>query len=779
MVGVLLILCLYQIPAAHTVNIGGYDTAYVQGFYDTEYTVATSPPYLQGSDGSVRWTHDRAAILFPQLGLPTQVTLRLCGWRPPNQPQPRVSLWLNGRQLLTEFVTSTCWEEHTVVITSDLLKLNDVFIEIRAETTTLPADGRSVGVLVDAVKLQTTALPLRPYPAQIVFGALACGLLALGVRKRKTFVFGVALIGAAFLCLYRLQPPLYPYPLRMLMPGICSGLALWLIVQHAQPLADHLAPLARFVAPLGVTGWVGTLLWIARDHVTLSRPGVENDFRVFATRRTLATIFHADPFYNLGYPLLLWLARPLSAQNAFLAGRLVAALSGGVLLLATYLLARVLFEGRGLAWLALLMVGLSPLVVQYGLYVGSDMPFAALGTLALALTARAATTTLGSANTTPSGALHAEAQPLRDTASLRRYLNQSAPWLLAGCIAGCTFLIRHIGLLLLPWGLILIGVTYGSERQRRVRVAGFFTLGFLLAAAPQLLVNTLQTGQPLYNAQAKNVWLAVYGNTDWSRWYEAPDSITLTDVILRDPLRFLVNWWGNLTAFTGRGAEDTSEFGRAIQLRLLAWPANWLALSGLLGWLWVWLRQRTFIPQQKLQPSLLLFLMLYVCAAAMAFALPRFFLLLIPIYALAGAWTIGQLIRRAQHQRMRLLVGAFLLLSFMHLGNIGIGAHSVLDNQPSAEVAVAQLVRATLGPNDTLLADIPDRVPLDKYSAIAHYIVPWPSAPDPATALAQARAQGVTYLLWPERAGNPPLPMPITLVGRAGGYGLYRIEGFQ
>lgn len=102
----------------------------------------------------------------------------------------------------------------------------------------------------------------------------------------------------------------------------------------------------------------------------------------------------------------------------------------------------------------------------------------------------------------------------------------------------------------------------------------------MLAASPQLTVNILQTGQPLFNQQAKNIWLAVYANTDWSRWNEVPNSITLHEVIGRDPLRFLGNWGRNVIGFIGAGAEDVSEFGRADQLRLLGWPVNWLSHWG-------------------------------------------------------------------------------------------------------------------------------------------------------------------------------------------------------
>lgn len=127
-------------------------------------------------------------------------------------------------------------------------------------------------------------------------------------------------------------------------------------------------------------------------HVTLARPGVENDFRVFATRDTLSTIFQADGFYNLGYPLLLWLVRPFTHDNPFLAARLIALVSGGILIGAGYWLARCFLTPTP-SLLAAGFLALSGLVTQYSLLVGSDMPFAALMTLAVAVTFRINTRT--------------------------------------------------------------------------------------------------------------------------------------------------------------------------------------------------------------------------------------------------------------------------------------------------------------------------------------------------------------------------------------------------
>jgi hypothetical protein len=290
----------------------------------------------------------------------------------------------------------------------------------------------------------------------------------------------------------------------------------------------------------------------------------------------------------------------------------------------------------------------------------------------------------------------------------------------------------------------------------------------------------MQTGQPLYSNQAKNIWLAVYGNIDWGRWHEVPDTIGLTTLLLRDPLRFAGNWWGNVVGFIGSGAEDTSESGRAVQLRLLAWPANWLAVLGLAVWGW-----RTLAPTRplpRLPASLLLFLCLYVAAVCLAFILPRFFLPLVPIYAAAAAWLCSRL------PLSRLVLVSIVLLVLLW-GGAGSGVRYVLQQQPADEVAAVQVVQATLQPGERVLVRVPAEVPLAKYSAIAHRTVAWPHAPHSdddrddwddqhaRAVLAWAASQGITYLLWDERLGTPPLPDPqAARVAGSGRYVLYQLQ---
>ena len=803
-VGALLILLLYQLPTAHALDLGGYDTAYVQGFHEPERAgeFADARPYLDGSDGTARWSTASSALIFPQAGLPGEVTLRLRGWRAEGPP-PTVTLLLNGATELARFQASGDWEEQRLSISGGWLKASDFFVELRAETTTL-ADGREVGVLVDRASYRVGPGPTAPYPTQLVYGAAVGALLWALLRRPMTddrrpttddgvtslggspsrrlwpIVCGLLGYGLAWLLLYRLQPPLYPYPLRALPPLTVLALAAALALRDGPALAARVPRLLSLGAPLVVIGaWTVVTLWVGQAHVTLSRPGVENDFRVFATRESLAQIFSADGFYNLGYPLLLWLARPLAEQNAFLAGRLLAALSGAIFLAGGYWLARTLLA-PGPAFVALLALALSGFVAQYGLYVGSDMPFAACMTLCAA-------------------ALLAGMRAQGDEGGRRGLILVA----LAGLFGGLAFLMRHLGLVLLPWGtLVLLGAAIrrepaaGAAQLSRTGTSYLvaYTLAFLLAIAPQLIVNTAQVGQPLYNQQAKNIWLAVYAGTDWGRWEEAPNTISLSEVVLRDPARFLGNWWRNVIGFIGSGAEETSEFGRAMQLRLLGWPANWLAVGGLVAWLLLALRARddrrtptaaggwrgllSSIAGGLASPqmALLLLILIYVAAVSTAFTLQRFFLPLAPIYALGAGWALGKLARGG-----RALLGATLALGVVLWGGYGAGARYVLANQPADEVAAVAMVRDSLPPDALIAARVSSRLPLAKYSALAHRVVDWPAGSAETAIIAddleEARAAGAAYLLWDEAAGLPPLPSPeAARVASSGRYALYRLD---
>lgn len=757
--GILWVGLAYQLPATHTINIGGFDAAYVQGFHPAE-PPSLSPPapgdavipppppaYLAGTTGTARWSRASSVLLLPQIGLPAAVTLRV---RAP-EPTGSLAIWQNGRERLTVVPLTGAWQTISVDlqarVASGILKPSDVVLELRTTPTRL-ADGREVGVLVDSVSYRTTAMPSLPYPAQLLIAALlgiGGWLLVRRTTPAPTHAAGwwvrlqrvpiaawLGLYALLFLLLYRWQP-LYPYPLRGLPLAVLAVVSGAVLIRYAPSMLAHRTTrLLLRLAALGLaTGWAVGMWMAARQHVTLAAPSVEADFRVFATRTNdLSELFRADGFYHLGYPALLWLVQPFTHNNAFLAARVVALGSALLLLFAAYMLARRLLTSPHSslsippelsAGLVLLALCGSPLVVQYTLYVGSDMPFAALFTLTLLLLF-AATAPTGHAPATQPPALH----PLA--------------LLAAGLAAGATFLMRHPGLLLLAWGMgYLLWVQWlqrGSRQTGRhawqawLAPLGWFGLGWLVAATPQLVVNTLATGQPLYSQQAKNIWLAVYGNTDWRNWGDVPNTIPLGELVLRDPVRFATNWLGNLADFIGTGAEDQREFGRAVQLRLLAFPLNWLGVLGMAAGLLSW--RRLGLPQR----GLLILTGLYVASVALAFLLPRFFLPLVGVYALAAIallltmlqHTLGTPTPPATPRLMRAVVLAGLLMLTLVPQGVQLGTQAVLSQQPPAQVTMVRLIE-TLPPDTQIATLLAPANPLGKYSAIAHrtHLCPPPS----------------------------------------------------
>jgi len=754
--GMALVMILCQIPVTHHIDVGRFDAAYVRGFYDPErLDLPQARAYLHGSDGSARWTRAESYLLLPQAGLPAEVTIRLRGWRA-GGTLPDFAILVDGHEMYTGATTGE-WQEVRIPLRRVSLKPEDVLITVRSGVAPVSAgDPRLAGVLVDTVVYRTAQPPLQPYPAQMAWGALAGGLLFLaltGVRgggmarllhlvtPLRAWLVGMLLIGALYLFFYRLQPA-YPYPLRGLLPGICALLGAIVTLRCGPALAARLPVLPDVLAVGGIAVWTTAVLLAAQDHVTLSVPGVEKDFRVFATRAVdLALVMRADGFYNLGYPFLIWLFAPLTAGNPFLAARLIAALAGMLMLGATWWLARCLL-GRGPALAALVVLGLNPFVVQYALYVGSDMPFAALCTLALAL--------------------------------LASHRIRGSLWLaaLAGGVAGCAFLVRHPGILLLPFGVFAFLWMRHEAREARGKPSTFhalvFAFAFSIAAAPQVIVNLRDTGQPLYNQQAKNVWLAVYGDSDWGRWNEVSNDVSLTDVILEDPGRFAGAWWTHLRAFIGSGAETADNVGRASQLRLLAFPANWLAVIGLAGWLAILVyqgRKALFRSHgaEEIQPSpppfavpLLIWVTLYTLALAVGLPLQRFFLPLAPVYALAAAWTLLVTIRALARQRtltpVRLQIGVILILLLVSQSGFALGVRDVIDRQPADEVAAVRLVQQTLPPEESLRVVLAPGDPVGKYSAIAHRVAP--------------TGRATRYLLHSAEAGAIPDGAVIAIAGK-------------
>jgi hypothetical protein len=686
----LLWIIIGQIPAQHSVDVGGADAAYVQGFAEREQADApAAQPYLAGANNARALTPE-AALLFPQSGTPAALTIR---WRTIASRPLSGTVLLNGATPLGSYTVDPDWNVTRIPVSGGQAKPSgDWFVTF--------AFADPAAVYIDQAIYSVGPAPIAPAPLPLAAASLAAAWLALLLPRRWAggwrIVVGAGAVVVLLALLYRWPPPLLGYPLRRSPHLLLAGLLAASGVRWAPKLLGYPRLLEAGAVAGGGLVWAIWLWTLGRQHLVLSLPGVEADFSVFAKRSaSWAEVWRADGFYQLGYPLLLRLVRPLVANNPFLAARWLSLGAALVLVLATWWLARARW-GRVVGLLALLLAALNPLTVQYALYAGTDMVFAAACAVALALT-------------------------------LSKPVMSRRAALLAGVAAGFAFTIRHPGLLLLPWMLLASHRSgqLAAHTRWMARLRGFvgrpatamLALGFLLGAGPQIGVNLRDTGQPLYSQQAKNIWLAVYGNTEFSRWDEERSDIRLSTVIQRDPVRFFSNWWSNLVAFSGTGGARAAEFERAVQLRLLAWPFNLLALLGIARWARRW-------RSEPAGAALLGWALLYVVGICVGFLLPRFIVPLIPIYALAASALVAGWWGTPGTQGPRRLAALGIGIGLLGVGQASVGAQAVLSQQVVAERTIVQAIIRHVPADAPLAAQVAPRTAIAKYSAVAERLRP-------------------------------------------------------
>ncbi len=716
--GAALAAALYQLPAQQVIDLGGPDAALTQGFADQP---VRDDARLAGSDGSARLLQGSAALVLPQFGWPLALALHA---RAADDAATMLQVLQSDQLVVAPLRIDATWRAQSATLTTGWWRPSDTVVELRADAA-----------LLDRVTVATAGWPIVPAPWIVGYVMLASGAWAwrlgwLAGTPRSGRHWGLALGTIALVLLCYRHLPLGSMPLRR-APHLLALLSLAVAAWPVAIAAVRRRPAWIDAAALTlIIGWGAVIAWQSASHVTLAIPGVENDFRVFALRSArlfgqyaadgnyrAATdgVLRADGFYHLGYPLLLWLTRPLASDNPFLAARALAVLSGMLLLAAGWLLARNLL-GRVGALISLAWLASSPVIVAAAHSLGTDLPFAACCGATLAL--------------------------LTQRGRLRRW-----QVVLAGACAGAALLVRHPGIVLLLIGWLAL---WWRMPQARWPALGWFTIAGCLVFLPQLAVNLRDTGQPLHAWQAKNIWLAAYADGDWQRWNEVPDDIGLGELIIRDPLRIAGNWWANVRAVFGSGAEDTGEFGRSIIPRMLTFPGGWLALVGVLHWM--------LAARHATRPRIVLaWLVAYVLLVSIGLALPRFYLPLAPVIALAAAGCLLWLGRQLAIGDGTRLV---LVLAFATAGVQGLatGANDVLTRQPADAVSAVASIQRHLAPGTQWAAALGPRDPLAKYSAIAHRVGPLGDA-----------------ALWLGDTSAVP-PAGATLLEAFGRYRLYRVE---
>lgn len=659
------LICL--IPVSHTIDVGGYDSAYVQGFFDQEPI-----PSQFATDGMARWSGADAAVILPQFATPMHVRMRVVA------PHPQtVTITANGGNPVLQQWVDTSWHELSFEVPGGEFKPFTLYVALQSDIKPWQTgDPRQVGILVDSITI-TTLPPNLPYPWPIAW-VILCSMLCSAILQSRQLpnwqqrcIAILVPVGAAIVS-WRGQ---FWFPLPQGVAIVCGLCALMLAVRYQQRITRRIPWWGDALSGITIAVWSTSNVFMQRMHLTLAVPGVEKDFRSFASRSdSLTTVFTADPFYNYGYPFILHVIQQLSGASAFDSARWWGVIVATGALIATWWLARFIF---GQYWGAFMTitVATSALFTQYALSLGSDMTFSALTTLACALLVR-----------TP-------ARPR---------------WMIGvGVMAGLAFTVRHTGIILIAV-IILWTIVQRHNASSIFRQLLWLGVGWLIGAGAQLGINYSDTGQILFSHQAKNSWLAVYGNLDWGRWGDVPDTIPMRDVILNDPVRFTRAWWYNITAIWG---SSTAADERAIFQRLLSFPANWLSVAGivlLIQWWW-----RFGMPRTHQLASI--WLVGFLSVSALAFVLPRFLLPLIWVAAFTATWLMIRIIR-ALPAPWRIWV----LLAVVCIQSAGVmqGHATVIASQPRDEYAVLAHVSRTY-PHARIAFVAGRESPIGKYSALA------------------------------------------------------------
>lgn len=321
-----------------------------------------------------------------------------------------------------------------------------------------------------------------------------------------------------------------------------------------------------------------------------------------------ARVFRAHGFYPFGFPLILYLGQ-LAGDLPLLFGRLTGALATAATFGATIALVWRI-QGRAFAWLGGAVLLGAPIVVAYGVLPSTDAPMAAWA--ALALLALCWHTTLG--------------------------------WrgaLLGGAALGFGYLFRFQAIVFVPAVLVWLVFQTPPNLPRRLvwlRRTGRFALpllfvaGFVLASAPQWLLDIRDFGRPYFTTQYVNIWSFAFGKESG-----LPDGAATTQlwyILNYDPSLLWRHW-----------AENLRQAGFETLHGALVWPFGVLAFMGFalacLG-----LRdRRAFL--------LALWSAVYVAAVALTYNKERFFLPVMPALVVFVVAVVQQAVFRIESGRWR------------------------------------------------------------------------------------------------------------------------------
>jgi hypothetical protein len=189
------LLWLYRSAPAFDLDAGSGDAEpFISGFHAPE----TAPDGL-----TFRWTRASATLLVPGFGRRDAVlTLRLAGAGRGGAPLPAVTV-LAGGVPVAQFTATATVQPYTIAIPAALLHGGDALIELRTDEFRPPNDGRRLGVLVDAARLEAagSAPALPPWRLALAAAAAVVATAAVGAATLGRPAPALALAAAVALAL--------------------------------------------------------------------------------------------------------------------------------------------------------------------------------------------------------------------------------------------------------------------------------------------------------------------------------------------------------------------------------------------------------------------------------------------------------------------------------------------------------------------------------------------------------------------------------------------------
>lgn len=97
----------------------------------------------------------------------------------------------------------------------------------------------------------------------------------------------------------------------------------------------------------------------------------------------------------------------------------------------------------------------------------------------------------------------------------------------------------------------------------------------MLLASPQIAINIWRAGNPFYAGNARTIWFALQGSSDWSLLFQHQGEESIVSLFFIDPLHMLLVWIKN--AFT------------LVQIPLLPMP---IFIFGWAGLIYIWFQRK-------------------------------------------------------------------------------------------------------------------------------------------------------------------------------------------